>query len=71
MLWLQSVLCIHHCKGEAASANQEGFKTSINNLINLIVFIHLLSQCRGGNYYWNSSLVLGNMSPRSHLLNMG
>lgn len=51
MLWLQSVLCLPRCKGEAASANQEGLKTSMNKLINLIVFIHLLSQCRGGNYY--------------------
>lgn len=69
-LWLQSVLSINHCKGAAASANQEGLKPSINKHINLIVFIHLLSRCRGGDYYWNSSLILGNMFPRSRLLSM-
>lgn len=67
MLWLQSVLSIRNCKG---TASQTRIKNLYKQTCSTYVFIRLLSWCRGGNYYWNSCLVLVNMSPRSHLLNM-
>lgn len=68
-LGLQSVLSIQHCKGAAASANQEGLKTSTKKHINPTVFIHLLSWCSVGYYCWSSCLILGKIPPRSRLLN--